>query len=286
MENKAFDLALLGPKFTNSDLAADKYDLLTRSTPTRTYCHSITEIFDLVESGKIKYGIVPLENVLQGTIRETFDQLFQKNVHIAKYFKVQINYSLVSLKNANQKSIKVVSSHEQALNQCRSFLKKYFSKAKIVPTNSTIFAIEQIIDTNDLTQAAIIPTFVCNNFPVKVIKKDIQDSSENVTSFIIIQKGAASKNLPKYSSSKRYNTSIAFYFSKDQPGTLFEVFKLFKEANINLSRIESRPSRKQLGSYIFFLDFNGHPQKPNIKKVLQELKKLSAFLKILGSVEL
>lgn len=284
------DLAILGPQFTNTDLAARQH---FTANQTKNYCTSIDQVFEQIEKGVAKQGIVPIENNLHGTVRETLDQLFQRNVHIVEKFNSKITYDLVAIPGVKLKEINTIISHEQAINQCKLFLKKHFTEAQIEHSATTIAGLEKVLGANDRSSAVIIPSAATAKFNLQVLAKNIQDQQSNKTTFVVIAKGPAGPNkapanaTEKSSShgiaAKNTQTSIAFYFKKDRPGSLLEVFQEFAHAGINLTGIESRPSRRELGNYIFYLDFIGNPTDPNCKKVLQKIRQKVAELKILGA---
>jgi prephenate dehydratase/prephenate dehydrogenase len=308
-------LALLGPPLTFSDLAADMYlDETTQAgdshcatvsrrtksehpacpacervlkrtvalagrTRRKFYAKTIEEVFDLVEKGKVAQGIVPMENKLDGSVKETLDNLFLKKIHFTASISLPIHHCLSVLPFAKVHDIKKIVSHEQALNQCKKYLKAHFFSAEKEPYSSTTSAIEKLIFSNDKTIAIISSKQAAENFNLKIIAENIEDNSSNSTQFIIIKKGHYSAANPV----QKNRTSIAFHFDEDSPGSLFSVLEDFAKAKINLTKIESRPTKKEFGDYIFYLDFNGSPEDKKIKLVLSALTKKVAKIKILGS---
>ncbi len=269
-------IAILGPKNTFSDFAATKYLGKNENNLQKYFVRDLDEIFDLVEKGKVKEGIVPIENKLHGTIRETLDGLFKKNVHIIGEIAIPIHHCLVCLSSSRPGIIKKIVSHQQAISQCKEFLSKKFPKVVKESSPSTGAALEQVLSANDVALAAIAPKLAVLSPNLRIIAENIEDELDNSTSFFIIRKGetAEQKNSTK--------TSIAFHFGKDKPGSLFEVFKVFADAKINLTKIESRPTKKQFGDYIFYLDFNGTISNPKVRKILSDVTQKVAKLKILG----
>lgn len=272
------DLAVLGPKNTYTDLAADKYLSESRHLAKKYFAKDIDEIFELVEQGRVLEGIVPIENSFHGTVRETLDALFYKNVHIIKDLKLPIHHFLIALKGAKKGAITKIFSHSQALNQCKKYLKKHFPDAQQIPLNSTAAAIEHLLNSKDNSLAAIGSEMAANSSQqFQILAKNIEDSSDNLTTFIVIKKG------PTKTTKQATKTSIAFYFDADAPGTLFTVFKDFADNKINLTKIESRPTKKQFGDYIFYLDFDGSLNDQKVKNALNLIDQKVAKLKILGS---
>lgn len=286
---KKYDLAVLGPQNTHSDLASREYESKTGQKLEKIYVSSVPDIFEMVITGRAKKGIVPVENLIHGSIRDTFDGLFEKNVHIVVKYDFGIHHSLFVLPGVIKQDIKVIASHEQALQQCRKFIRKYFPKAKLEKYSSTIAALESIAGKNERTSAVIIADpvarYLVKNSNGHIIAENIEDEPKNFTTFAVIEKGPP-KKIKKGTPSRKYETSIAFCFDKDKPGSLLEIFRIFAENKINLSRIESRPLKTDLGNYIFFLDFKGNTADKNASAALKKVRKAVKRLKILGSYPL
>ncbi|MBL4693907.1 prephenate dehydratase [Candidatus Gracilibacteria bacterium] len=264
-------LALLGPRNTFSHIAATNYSPKGR----KCFARDIEEVFELVAAGKVKEGLVPIENKLNGTVRESLDNLFSKNVHIASETSLPIHHTLITLPHAKATDIKTVISHSQALNQCKKFLKNHFPKVSKQSYSSTGSAIEKLLISQDKSIAVIAPAQAASS--LKILHHDIQDQCDNSTKFILIRKGKHKSN------PQAKKTFIAFYFDADSPGSLFSVFEDFAKAKINMTKIESRPTQSKFGDYIFYLDFEGNSSQPKIAKTLKKLSKKVAKLKILGS---
>lgn len=273
------DLAILGPANTFSHIAADKY-----SNAKKYFAHDIDEVFELVEKGIVSEGLVPIENKLHGTVRETLDALFARNVHICREITIPINHCLICLAHAKKSDIKVIASHLQALSQCKKYLHKNFSKTEKEAVSSTGAAIQKLLQANDKSMAVIAPALAAHDPKLKILATNIADGENNATTFVAIKK----RNISLAQTTDKlvaggHKTFIAFYFSSDAPGTLFTVFQDFANAKINLTKIESRPTQKSFGEYIFYLDFKGHVSDPHVKKTLQSVAAKVAKLKILGS---
>lgn len=266
-------IALLGPANTFTDMAATRY--LQGRSLKKYFARDIDEVFELVEEGKVKEGIVPIENKLQGTVRETLDELFYRDVYIAQELNIPVHHCLITLAHAKKLDIRYVLSHSQALNQCREYLKENFPKAEKQNFSSTAAALQEMLAKNDKILAVIGPVEAVDSPNLKILAKNIEDEPDNSTTFIIIRKGKATNSGPK--------TSIAFHFSADAPGSLFSVFKDFADTKINLTKIESRPTKARFGDYIFYLDFEGGLAEPKVKKVLKAVGQKVARLKVLGS---
>lgn len=280
--SKNKDIAVLGPANSYSDLVAKKY------TPEAKiyYAKNLREIFELVKVGKIKAGIVPIENKIEGSIRETMDLLFETDLQIEKKLVLPIRHCLAVLPETKKSEIKQILSHPQPLGQCENYIKKNFSKAEIVATSSTSEAMHQIIGKNLKNAAAIGSTESAQNLELKILAKNIGDEKENETHFYLVKTASSLKlqaTSEKVQSPNSQQTSIAFYFKENAPGTLFGVLQEFNKTKLNLSRIESRPAGKKMGSYIFYLDFDGNLNEMKVKSVLEKITKKVGKLKILGS---
>ncbi|MBP7670768.1 prephenate dehydratase [Candidatus Gracilibacteria bacterium] len=278
---KKTDLAILGPKNTFSDQAAANLPF------PKFYANSIEEVFDLVEKQKVAAGFIPIENKLEGTVRETIDQLFLRNVHICGQETAKITHHLIAVATAKKTQITKIISHPQALAQCQAYLKKHFPKAELIPSSSTAAAAETLIQSQDKHTALIGSPKLALLPGLTPIAKNIGDQKDNQTQFILIKPGQLT--VPAVLSYKFSVISfsstmlIAFHFSADSPGSLFSVFKDFKDAKINLTKIESRPTKSSLGDYIFYLNFQGNLSEPKTQKVLAAITKKVAKLKILGT---
>ncbi len=259
-------VAILGPRGTFSEEASKKYNA------ELILCSDIEEIFDKVEEGDADLGIVPIENSLEGSVNQTLDLLLKRNLYIYDEIVLDIEHCLVSLEDRIE-NVKEIISHPHALAQCRRFIKKLGVKTRNFP--STAEAAKEIKEKNLRGVAAIAPRISAELYGLKILAKGIQDEKENKTRFIVISKNFHEKT-------GKDKTSIIIGLS-DKPGALYEALGIFAKRNINLKKIESRPSKKALGDYIFYIDFEGHVDDNEVKEALNELKMKVPFLKILGS---
>jgi len=273
-------LAVLGPKNTYTDFAADKYLSAIGRKLKKKYLRSIAEVFTAVEKGRTGQGIVPLENIIYGSIRETYDLLFSSNVHIAGKFRLAIEHVLAVLPGSGKSDIHEIASHEQALQQCRAYLARHYPNAKMEYCASTMAALEKMVNTDDRGMAVIIPKQAAKDLPLKILAKNLQGHEKNLTTFIAIKKGPCEKKMEQRG--RKMETSIAFYFRKDSPGSLYTVFREFADEGINLSYIESRPSADIPGNYVFYLNFTCTGPSNLEEKVIRKIKPMLAGLKILG----
>jgi len=265
-------IAVLGPRGTYSELAAlqhfENVDFL--------YCTTIDDVVRVVAEGAVDEGVVPVESLREGSVAEALDALAWMDVKIKAELVMRITHALLGVKGAKIERITQVLSHSQALSQCREFLKNNLPKAELISMNSTAKAAEQVAKLQLPHMAVIGPVQLAELYGLDVIRDDIHGGEENLTRFFCLAKSDSKKT-------GKDKTSIVFYTERDRPGVLHEILGEFAKRNINLTKIESRPSKKALGDYLFFIDFEGHREDEVIKEALEEIKKKTAMLKILGS---
>lgn len=262
-------IATLGPEGTFSHEAAVMYS----RNATILFAGTIRDVFELVSHGKADVGIVPVENSIAGTIGQTLDLLMEFKLNIKAEDILPISHNLVGFGNIND--IKILYLHPQTYEQCEIFIRKNFPKAEILQTSSNGKSAEMVAKAKDKSKASIIPKIAAGIYKLKVLKKDVQDSRFNVTRFFAVAGSDGKKT--------GYDrTSIAIYPQVDRPGLLHDILGEFAKRKINLTKIESRPSKGKLGDYIFFIDFQGHKSEKNVAEAIKGTKKY-AFVAVLGS---
>lgn len=263
-------VAYLGPEGSFSNQAAyHKFGGETDLVPVLSF----EEIFEEVHKSRVEFGIVPVENSLEGSIGRILDMLFIWDLKISAEYYEKIGHFLLS-KTGNLNDIKVVASHPQALGQCRKWISKNLSGVELLETPSTAWAAR--LAAEDKKVAAVSSEFSASIYDLKIIQRHIEDSLQNTTRFIIIGKETGFNTGDD-------KTSIVFSI-KDEPGALHNsLFLPFAKAKINLTKIESRPSKERPWEYVFFVDFNGHFEDKKVVSVLKEVEKNCIFLKVLGS---
>ncbi len=274
IQGSVFKVGYLGPKGTFTHQAT--LDFFPKAGTNFIPCKNILEIFDKIEKDILEFGVVPIENSLQGTVRETLDYLIEKNLIIYGEVELRISQNLISLKESNLDKIKAIYSHPQAFGQARGWIKANIPTAELIPTSSTSAAVKQVKELKNPSNAAIGTITACKIFNLTVLSSKIEDIPDNYTRFLIISK---KENEIKEGKIK---TSIV-YVTKHIPGALYQVLKLFSDGKINLTKIESRPRRKGRWEYIFLMDFEGDKDDPKIKKVLEDINQSVIWYKILGS---
>ncbi|MCX8027167.1 MAG: prephenate dehydratase [Thermodesulfovibrionales bacterium] len=262
-------VAYLGPEGTFTHLAAIRH---FGSSAKYIPVERIKAIFDAVEAKKADYGLVPIENSNEGVVSYTLDVFVDCDLKIAAEVLLEVSHNLLS-KDGDIKKIKRIYSHPQASAQCREWLERNVPNIPVLDAVSTAKAAE--IASSDETSAAIASELAARLYDLKFIEKRIEDNKNNFTRFLAI-----SRDYPKKTGKDK--TSIMFSL-KDKPGALFNVLAPFKKANINLTKIESRPSKRRAWEYIFFADMIGHIQDKKLQRVIEEVKDNCLYLKLLGS---
>ena len=265
---KPLDIAYLGPEASFTNLAAIKK---FGSQVHYVSCDNIPEVFQRVEKGHCDYGVVPIENSIEGAVTHTFDILVDSDLKICSQILLEISHNLLSKTTVH--NIRTIYSNPQVFGQCRNWLQANLPKAEWVEVSSTTRAAQ--IASQKKNTACIASTLAAKVYHLRVLKKDIEDSLHNITRFLVISK----IDVPPTGKDR---TSILFSI-KDRVGALQEMLRPFSHNKINLTKIESRPSKKKAWDYYFFIDFEGHRLNPKIKMALTQLKDKCTSLKILGS---
>lgn len=237
---------------------------------------NISDILYAVESGEVDEGIVPIENSIEGSVNITLDMLiFQVDLLINQEIVVNVDHNLLVKKGIDPKKITTIYSHPHAIAQCRKFIKERFGNIEVKAANSTAEA-AKIVRESTGNHAAIATKLAAELYDLDVFATDIQDFKQNVTRFVIINKAVGTR-------SGFDKTSIVCFIFEDRPGSLLEILQEIAGRNINLTKIESRPTKKSLGEYCFLLDMEGHVDDKNVSEALDSLKSKLRHVKLLGS---
>ena len=266
---KPLRISFLGPQTTFSHQAAVRH---FGHSCTFNPCGNIEAVFLEVELGNSDYGIVPVENSIEGVINLTLDCFVDSPLHICNEMRLPIGLFLLS-NVPDQKKIQKIYSHPQPLAQCRNWLNRNMPGVEQIPTSSTAQAAE--LAKKNKNTAAIAGELAAEVYKIKIVKKNIQDRAENYTRFLIISKDQAKK-------AKMNKTSVMFSIT-DEAGSLLKTLQLFAKNKINLSKIQSRPLRNRPWEYLFYVDFMGHIEDKTVERVLKTLGKQALFLRVLGS---
>ena len=241
-------------------------------------CRDFRSVFSGVESGRLKYGVIPIENSLAGSIHENYDHLQKRNVWICGEYKLRVSHCLVGLKSTSIQELKHVYSHPQALAQCASYLRGH-KDIQPIPYFDTAGSAKYIAEKGDPSLAAVASRLAAKQYGLKVLEGGIEDNEENYTRFLLIEK----KQQSQVSRSKiRNKTSIVFAL-KNIPGCLHKCLSVFAIRDIDLFKIESRPIPGSPWKYVFYLDFRGGSEDEAQSKALSHLSEITDYLKVLGS---
>ncbi len=283
----AVTVAYLGPEATFTHQAVRRhFGTSARTVP----CNSIEAVFAEVERGQAEFGVVPVENSTEGVVNHTLDSFLDVELAITAEIVVDVDQCLLARSGTQLATIQRVYSHPQALAQCREWLSKNLPKAALVETNSTAAAAQAA--ANEPNTAAIAAELATRVYGLNLLRAKLQDISENITRFLVINKTPAK---PRHSSLQpdRANTDRANYKTSvvlslpdralpDRAGSLHEILQPIAARGINLTRIESRPTRRKAWDYVFFLDLDGHLADPNVAELVDELTRICQLCKVLG----
>jgi prephenate dehydratase/chorismate mutase len=251
-----------------SEAAAKKYNPILVPMP----CREFPEVFEGVRSGKLDFGIVPVENSLEGAVTQVNDLLVETDLKIVGEIVLPVHHDLLALPHTEPSEIRVVYSHPQALAQCRGFISR--NKLEPRPYYDTAGA-AKMLSHERLASSAVIANRLCAElYNLESIKENIEDHGTNSTRFVVLAKeGAAAGQGDK--------CSLALS-TKHEAGALFLVLKVLSEAGINMTRIESRPLRGARDQYAFLIDFEGSEADPKIKAALDKIAQAAPMYKFLG----
>jgi prephenate dehydratase/chorismate mutase len=234
-------------------------------------CAEFADVFEGVEQGNFDMGIVPVENSLAGAITQVNELLIQSKLKVVGAIRLQVNHCLLAPPDSNYRDIRIVYSHPQALAQCREFINRHNLEAR--PFYDTAGAARMLSENKPRMAAAIAGRLCADLFGLEVIKENIQDHPNNFTRFLILAK----------EEQKKYAEKCSIVFSTPhKAGTLFAVLRIFAEDGINLTRIESLPSRDDPGNYVFFLDFQCADLEPEVERILEKVRSSTAGFRFLG----
>ncbi|MCA6069988.1 MAG: prephenate dehydratase [Endomicrobium sp.] len=261
-------VAFLGPWATFTHQAAIRnFGTSSCFIPATTPQEVLLEI----ESGRVDFGVVPVENSNEGSVNVTLDMLVETELKICAEISLKIEQCFL-VKDPKAKVLRVYS-HPHALAQCRDWITKNYPDVEMVSVSSTAEAAKKVAKED--FAAAIASEVAAKIYDLYILQKGIQDSRENFTRFFVI-----GKILTKPSGKDK--TSLVFIV-KDKVGSLYEVLGVFNKNNVNLTKIESRPTKKKAWEYMFFVDFKGHVEDKNIATTIESLRRKSIFVKSLGS---
>jgi chorismate mutase / prephenate dehydratase len=262
-------VAYLGPRATFTHLASvQKFGASAQYVAV----NSIKEVFDEVERGRANFGVVPIENSTEGVVNHTLDMFIDSNLLIYGEVLQEVSHHLLS-QNDRLQEVKKIYSHPHAIAQCRNWLETNMPSIPVVEVASTARAAE--LSADDPSSAAIASELAGQLYGLKVLKARIEDNLNNFTRFLVL-----SQKPPERTGRDKTSVMISV---KDRVGALYDLLRPFASHGINMTKIESRPSRRKAWEYLFFVDVEGHVEEDRVKKALEEVKSRVLFLKVLGS---
>jgi chorismate mutase/prephenate dehydratase len=263
-------VAFLGPEGTFTQQAVNKH---FGHSAVPMPMAAIDEVFREVEAGSVNYGVVPVENSTEGVVTHTLDSFIDSNIHICGEVVLRIHQNLLVSDVTNVDKITRIYSHPQSLAQCRKWLDANYPNAERVSVSSNAEAAKRI--KGEWSSAAIAGVTAASLYDLNVIAEKIEDFPDNSTRFLII----GTQSVPPSGEDK---TSLIISV-RNKPGALHDILEPFHRLNVDLTRLQSRPSRSSGWNYIFFVDIKGHKQEKNIQNALEAVAESAAELKVLGS---
>lgn len=262
-------VAYLGPEHTYShDAARAQFGSSAEFAPQA----SVAAVFQSIESGRVDFGVVPVENSTEGSVTLTLDLLIDTPLVIVGEILLPVRHALLS-RDGDPSAIRRIVSHAQSLAQCRNYLSAHYADREIEAVASNALAARRAAE--DPSLAAIASSAAGEAYRLKAIAENIQDLASNATRFLVMGTRAVER-------SGADKTTVLFAVA-DKVGALYEALRLFARNAINISKIESRPLRSRPWEYLFFVDLSGHREDPRLKRALAALERKALFLKVLGS---
>lgn len=271
--------AFLGPAGTFSEEA-----LFTLGIPDLepVPCTSIEEVFEAVERGRADGGVVPIENSVEGSVPATLDTLaFDSQLEIQGELVLDIHHCLIAAPRCSRADLTRIVAHPQASGQCRRWIARNLPNLAVTAANSNAEAVRIAVEEPGV--AAIGPALAADIYTGEILERDIEDYAGNQTRFVTIGRGLDPR-VPGVDGSERpYKTSLALFLQADKPGALLMILSEFAYGEINLTKLQSRPTKRQLGDYMFFIDLEGHAEDRNVRMALDCLRLKLREVKVLGS---
>jgi len=236
-------------------------------------CKDFREVFESVKNGVVSNGVIPIENSIEGSVNQNYDLFLTYDLKVCGEVAVKLAHVLIANPQTTLENVQTIYSHPQALAQCRTYLEKH--KWEIIPAYDTAGSVKIIKEQQLFNAAAIASEKAAELNDMKILARDIADNPSNYTRFLVLSHEDATPTGDD-------KTSIIFS-AKHAPGSLYHALGEFASRNINLTRIESRPTKTTAWQYNFYLDFEGHRTEKRCTEALQALEKYATFVKILGS---
>jgi len=274
----AVRVAFQGERGAYSEMAALQYFPRATLVPKKTF----SDAFSAVEEKKAGFAVIPVENSIEGSVGEVYDLLAETRLAAVGEVYQRVRHCLIANKGVRMGDVKVAYSHPQALGQCRAYLQK--KKVQAMPAYDTAGSVKMVKEQRLRDAAAIASRRAAELYGMKILDEGIEDRKNNYTRFLVMSPPAAKKSAKSNSggSNNYYKTSIIFSV-KHVPGALFGILGEFAIARLNLTKIESRPTKETPWEYNFYVDFEGHAADAAAKKALAAIKGRTSYLKVLGS---
>jgi len=257
-----------GERGAYSEAAARSF--LNEEVETIPYS-TFTQVLESTINNQTNFSVLPVENSLEGSVGESYDLLYSTSLNAVGEIYYRIEHCLIG--NGKLEEIDTVYSHPQALGQCRDFIQKY--NMKTVPTYDTAGSVRIIKEINKRNVSCIASKTASQIYKMPILSEKISNKLNNYTRFLVLSKKTSKET-------GKDKTSIIFSITHE-PGSLFRIIENFQNYKVNLTKIESRPTKSTNWEYNFYVDFEGHSENPQISKMLAEIKKETLFMKILGS---
>lgn len=273
-------VGFLGPPGTFSEEAARRFAASLACRCRLVDYPDIPDLLRAADGGQVDYAVVPMENSLAGSVAVTLDVLIHEiTCPIQGEVVIPVSHNLLAARALPLEQVETVLSHPQALAQCRRWLERWLPRARRVTTASTAEAAQKAAMGGPV--AAIGTIGAAELYGLQVLARDIQDGDGNLTRFLVVGREPP-RVLQDGRTRVQYVTSLAFSFPVDRPGNLYRALGEFATRGVNLTKLESRPTRKALGSYLFWADLDGHVEDPAVAASLEALRPRCALFKLLG----
>lgn len=236
-------------------------------------CRTLTDLFEVIHTEKVTYGLLPVENAQAGAVSKSYELLMDSDLRIQADVILHVHHNLMALPGTRIEDLKYIRSHPQALAQCEQYLRRHNLEA--VPWYDTAGAARDLAAEPEAHTGVIASTLAASLYGLEILGKDIEDASHNFTRFFLL--GHDDPEIGEYN-----KTSIVFA-TRHRPAALYDCLGEFASRGLNLTKIESRPRRNRPWEPVFYMDFEGHWQQPACQEALSRLLQRASFVKMLGS---
>jgi prephenate dehydratase len=269
LQNK---VAFQGERGAFSEIAAIKF---FDSSIQPILCKTFGEVFQRINNKEAEYGILPIENSQTGGINEVHDLLLHQELFAVGEVKLKVEHCLITKEKIDFKLIEKVYSHPQALAQCEEFLSGNLPSCQVIPAYDTAGSVKMVKEAKENNIAAIASSWAAELYGLKILNLNIQDNKFNYTRFLILS--------PEMSLDPKNNKTSIIFAVVSKPGALYRCLKEFAFRDININRLESRPSKREPWEYVFYTDFEKGLHEKETQEALKSLEECTTFIKIIGS---